>query len=129
MIQEGIMSIKQWVQKLSEARSPGEDQALTPNPSWWLPWLKCTAIIHPGMQGALGYLSFMRQERRPSPEDRMRLLTTEFAFVINESAFQMRQVELKQSVNREMKKAFGSWDTSVFNLVCLWEQRMLCLAS
>ena len=76
-----------------------------------------------------GVLSFMRQERRPSPEDRMRLLTTEFAFVINESAFQMRQVELKQSVNREMKKAFGSWDTSVFNLVCLWEQRMLCLAS
>lgn len=32
---------------------------------------------------------------------------------MNERVFQMRLVELKQSVNRGMKKAFGSWDISI----------------
>ena len=64
------------------------------------------------MQGAPGYLSIMRQEKRLCPGDRMWLLTVWFAFVMNESVFSSEAGGIETVSNGEMKKAFGSWDTS-----------------
>lgn len=101
-IQKLIVSIKQWVQKCLRGRAP---QPSTTAPmvvdvhGTHSPWrTRCSwALVDHGAGN----------EAAPRGQD-MAFFIVWFAFVMNERVFQMKLVELKQSLSREMKKAFGS---------------------